>query len=189
MKDDPKVLLRVAHVLKNRGDYDGAAMLCKKVLELNPNHREGMTLLGIIMQEKGNLMEAADTYENQIRLYPEAPEGYYGLAHLYRGHGNRFKAAELFAKAAYLAPDRPEYQKDLAEAYIQVGMQDRALEALSRCKEIDPSDVFGYMKSGEIHLGKKDWMEAAREFGKVLSLQPEHPEAAILFLQAQSRIP
>jgi len=186
---EPEVLLRLAEFLKKQGEWDRALEVCLAAREIAPDHPGAAPLLAEIRAGRGDILEAVNAYEAHLKTSPRDPEAAFRLAEIYREHGSKFRAAELFSEAAFLAPREVRYQSRLADMYVQLGMQERALEVLERCKQLNPREVFFHIQAGRIRLDRKDWLEAAREFGEALKLDPGNQEALKGFLRAESRTP
>jgi len=113
--------------------YADAARLASHSLELQPNHREGLTTLVEAQLALGDLAGAAKASDTLKRLYPQSIEDVVGYAGdlvdwaLQQGHYEQ--AASLAAFALALKPDQPDVLKKLADVQFAVADFSAAAES------------------------------------------------------------
>jgi beta-barrel assembly-enhancing protease len=109
--------------LKGR-HYADAARFATHSLELQPNHREGLTTLAEAQLALGDLAGAAKASDLLKRLYPQSVEdvvGYAGdLVDWALQQGQYEQAAGLATFALALRPDQPDVLRKLADVQFEV---------------------------------------------------------------------
>ncbi len=72
------------------GDYSGAELACRQVLEWDPGVGEAWYILGVASQLLGKIAESVACYRNSVRLVPGNPEAWNNQAlHSPRSAGPR----------------------------------------------------------------------------------------------------
>ncbi len=145
-------------VLKNR--FNEARRVLTKLLELNPNDVELMSLLGNVYGIEGNLMKAEEWLGKALLLNPNYPRALYYMGEVYHEKEEYEKAIEIFAKAIEYYPE--DAKEDLADAYQNLGCslwearrREEALEAWETSLKYNPKQ-----KSA-----KKNLKEFTNEYG------------------------
>ncbi len=99
-------------VLKNR--FNEARRVLTKLLELNPNDVELMSLLGNVYGIEGNLMKAEEWLGKALLLNPNYPRALYYMGDVYHEKEEFEKAIEMFEKAIEnFSEDRKEDIADI----------------------------------------------------------------------------
>ena len=80
------------------GRFPEAIKTYKKLLELNPNHTDGMFSLGWLLKDEKRHREAAPIFKRAINLEPTADK-YYGLGMVYKEMDRHEDALVQFRKA------------------------------------------------------------------------------------------
>eukprot|EP00798_Chlamydomonas_sp_ICE-L_P003547 gene3547-13617_t len=79
--------------------------------------------------------------------------------------------------AAIDVKDSPLLYTKRAASYIRLRMPSAALKDFNRALEMDPTFLLGYMNRGRLQRTTCSFRGAARDFEKVLELQPGHKDA------------
>jgi cellulose synthase operon protein C len=74
-------------------------------------------------------------------------------------------------------PKLTSAQTTLATAYVATGQYDKALEMASKWKANSPTEIEPYLIKGQIHLKRKEFELAQKEFENALALDDKAPEA------------
>lgn len=120
------------------GNKPGVVSEMKRVIELDPNHVQGLNYLAYTWAEEGaNLAEAESLARRASELEPE--DGYIldtlGLILYKRGD---VREAIRFLEAAYrFQPTVPVIAEHLGDAYMKIAMVERALEMYNRALRLE----------------------------------------------------
>ncbi len=133
-----------------QGEYDAAAKLLQKAVELDPNFAEAWAELG---------RAHAFAYFNDLDHSAERLD----------------KARVAIEKAVSLAPDSPDVIEKYGD-YFYYGFRDyeRAVEQYQRLAVLRPNDASVFGSMGLIHRRQGRWKESLAEFRRALEIDPRN---------------
>lgn len=103
----------------NAGRAEDAAVEARAALTLDPDHPDGLRLLGLAERYRGNLARAVELVERAVRLNPDFAQGHHNLGSVYEAAGRFLDAAVCFHRALTLDPgntiNQERYEVALAE--------------------------------------------------------------------------
>jgi tetratricopeptide (TPR) repeat protein len=148
--------LHQAVSLAEHGDREAAMSLTSQLLETDPNFAPALKLKGMLLEEAGQTIDAADAYEHGLRFAPNDPDlllktGIYSLA-----AGDREKALSRLRRCVKLLPNDGDAQFYLAQAYHLNGQDELALTAIRQSVKADPDNPSVWQKYGELLCGTGD---------------------------------
>lgn len=115
-------LLNIANSEYLAENFDSAAMLAHRVLDLDPCNYIAIDILGLIEFELGNMEQSIDYFASSVKCNPSYTRGYLHLAVSLQILGRREEAAQFFNKAAALNPLDEELE-DVSD-FINFGQAD-----------------------------------------------------------------
>lgn len=160
-------------------------------MEGNTNRREKATELfqqAYRSQMQGNFVNAVQLYQESIDQHPTA-EAYTFLGWAY-SFLHRYADAIIECKKAIATdPDFGNPYNDVGSYLFKLGKLDEAIPWLEQAMvavRYEPRH-FPHMNLGRVYLAKGDPLQAAREFGKALEIEPRYRPArfALAALSAQ----
>ncbi|MGQ9801944.1 MAG: tetratricopeptide repeat protein [Candidatus Saccharicenans sp.] len=111
--DNPRVSLKLAQVLRLKGQADEAMELARGALEKNPHDLEGLTFLGDVYFEEGKFEAAKEVFYEMLNYYPLNVNARYKLGRINLGEGDVDKAFEYF--------------EPLIDSYLKKKKEDKAI--------------------------------------------------------------
>lgn len=90
--------------------------------------------------------------------------------------GNTEKAVEIFTKKASKNPASPECHTALGRALKRLGKIDEAKAEFRKATEVGPDYADGFYELGAMQESSRNWVDAARCFGRFLQLKPDASE-------------
>lgn len=159
------------------GQYDSAALVLRRSIQLAPGNASSHLNLGIAVAELGRHEEAIEAWNQTLYLDPTRGEAYYRMGSLLARLGRLAEAIKVLSRGVEVVPDFAGIWCNLGTAYAAQGQLDVALEALRRAVELNPSEVAAWYSLGTVrqHLGDAEGSLAALE--RVVELMPDSPEA------------
>ncbi|MCI0482753.1 MAG: tetratricopeptide repeat protein, partial [Candidatus Dadabacteria bacterium] len=182
-KDHYLAIEHLAEVNAAKGNYEKAAALYGRALELNPKPHFYLEL-GEVYEKLGRPAKSKELYRKAEKRYKDYAES--GI----KGHSRElvlFYAEKNINldRALELAKGDSEDTEDiyaydtLAWAYYKTGNPDKALDAINKSLRLGTKDTLLYYHAGAIYykLGKKE--EAKKYFDLVLATNPFFDKEAV----------
>jgi tetratricopeptide (TPR) repeat protein len=143
---------------------------------------------GYEAQAQGDVGIAMRLYQESLATYPTA-EAYTFLGWAYSFLGRYEQAIEECKNAIAIDPDFGNPYNDIGSYLTQLGKSDEAIPWLEQAlvaKRYEPRH-FPHVNLGRIYWAKGDLLQAIREFGKAVEIEPRHLFArrALALLSAQ----
>ncbi|MCZ6602692.1 MAG: DUF4388 domain-containing protein [Planctomycetota bacterium] len=201
--------VRLAETFASAGQTDEALEILRLSLEVDRNDHDMRRKYASLLEQLGKLEEAASevkilahmlleaghregavgAYQWAASLSPSdtvALEKLYGLrkeigggagadeagrelAQLYRKVGLKEKARDLYLELVEASDDDPDLDELLAKTYLELG---ETRSAASR-----------YRSAARLHLGRRNYDEAAEIYEQILKIDPENPEAQKIIIE------
>lgn len=133
LRSDPtssEAHVKLARLLADGGDVDGAATHYREALRLDPNLAPAHNNLAVILESTGHTDEAIAQYREGVRLEPQRAESRSNLAAALANAGHPAEGVEQFRAALQLKPQLAEARFGLASAYAQAGQVRQAVAEL-----------------------------------------------------------
>lgn len=197
-------------LMKQKGEYQFAEGLIKRLIALQPNSFKAWFSLGHLYQSQDNLSEAIAAYRQSIALQPNSPAVYNNLGYALQQQGNWEEAIACYQSAMELQPDCVEAEVNwanalysqgqlLPEKYIHYAEMNYSLG--SRCSQMgDVKTATAYYQHAasmqpdvpNIHyqLGRMlqqqaDYERAIACYRKTLELKPDFEDAQVQLNQLE----
>ena len=128
---------------------------------------------GDLAQRQGDLGEALRFYQESIQLHPTA-EAHTSLGWTYSFLQRYEDAIQECRTAIALNPEFGNPYNDIGLYLMQMGKLDAAVPWLEHALEAAQYDTphYPHLNLGRIALAKGDLLQAAREFGRALAVEP-----------------
>jgi predicted Zn-dependent protease len=138
MESYPKVQYYVAKIKFLSKDFDGALKEVESDLKANGDNDADLTLMGQIMVEKGNLVEASALFKKAQKINPKSYEALMGLADISTRQNNYDLALDLYKRALKEKGDEPIINKKMGDVYRLLGQGTLAVESYKLYLELNP---------------------------------------------------
>ncbi|EED36455.1 sulfotransferase [Luminiphilus syltensis NOR5-1B] len=171
----PPPLLAVMD-LQARGKRLQAEELCKRFMQKNPRHIEGMRLLAGIALEMGALDEAALLLTTAEKIAPANQRVQLDCVQLARRQNNHDEARRRANKLANSDPENLQFQSLAAIEALQVSDFEAALAGFERILEKQPNDPATLTSLGHTlkTIGRAE--EAINRYRKATAVRSGHGE-------------
>ncbi|MBC7362978.1 MAG: tetratricopeptide repeat protein [Candidatus Aminicenantes bacterium] len=140
--EDNRADLKLAQVLRLKGQGNRAIELAEAVLKKEPNSLEAMTLLGNLYYEEGKLEAAKDMFIKILNTYPSNVNARYRLGRIQLAEGEVDRAFEYF--------------EPLIENYLKKKREEKAVGLLGLILSVRRDYLPAMEKMAEILRQKKD---------------------------------
>lgn len=184
-RDDatPAVLGRLARAELLDGDPERAMSIARKSLELDPDQRDALDVLGGVLTAQANEERRADArkgYEDQaipllerlMKLDPQSVSAHEHLAENLLRRDELTRAEEVLKKLQALCPADPLSWRGLAGIYVEREDDESTLPQLIELSRIEQNDHTVPWKAGKILWKKGQPKEAVYWFRQALAIDP-----------------
>lgn len=144
-------------------------------------------------QERKGLKGRKIKYDDFVQTQKDAAITYRNVGRLYRKQAHEQVAEELLKQAVGFDPNNMNCLLDLGSLYQAKREPAKALQTYKRITHQRPNHPLGHFLAGNMLVHFKQWDEAERAYGKVISLAPKksdgYRELARLYLQRRQKLP
>jgi len=168
-------------------DYQKAAQILEKAVEVEPDNWEPHFYLANAYAELRRFTEAHQEYEKAKELNParaqevDSSQYAYWYDHFMPGvtalKGKEYQEAErLFQEAIQIDPSRTGAYSNLAFAYSKMGQRERSLQVYDTLLQMEPNNADALLSRGQIQRALKRCDQAIESWTKLLEVSPEEKE-------------
>lgn len=167
------VLLQKAISAHERGQLDNAVSMYNDILETKQDHSHANHNLGVILVQKGNLLEAIKRFEVALTSQPKIPQFWYSLIDAHYRNAEVTLAWELLQQATKFGASGRVFAE--MSNKIQKSLPNELLNI-----DVDDDDTYDLTSISEL-INSKRFVEAEENVQKLLSREPK--SARLLNLQ------
>jgi tetratricopeptide (TPR) repeat protein len=172
----PKALVAVTDLMA-QGKLLKAESLCRKFLQANPTHVEGMRLLADLAAQFGALEDAEYLLESAAEFEPgnvQVKIDFVGVLRKRQKFAQALSAAEKLYKEQ---PGNPQLQSLYAIEKMQMGDYEGALELFDGVLELLPGDAITLTSRGHALKTRGSQKHAIESYQAAIASNPWHGEA------------
>ncbi|HEY2134649.1 MAG TPA: tetratricopeptide repeat protein [Xanthobacteraceae bacterium] len=174
---DADALSAEAMRLRAAGRAAEAEALSRRILESEPAHLPTARLLGVIRDEAGDHVAAADLFARTAELAPDDADAYYNLGTSLLALSRPQDAAEQFRRAIALAPGHAKAYSNLSSALRSCGQFAEAEEACRHALTLAPESPTAWNNLGTTLADLGRLAQAADAFRRAVAIEPAFAEA------------
>ena len=177
-KKEADAALAAAHQAYGNGRLADVETLCRRILQVLPDHFDTLHLLGVsLSSDPKRLEEAEQVLRAAIAVSPRAANVYCDLGTVLFDL-KRFEDARVCQeKGIALNPNFPMALTNLGNTLMHLGQPLEALELHQRAIRLKPDYADAYCNRGMVELRIWHSEQAAESFERALAFQPKHQEA------------
>jgi tetratricopeptide (TPR) repeat protein len=175
-----KAELAEATALMQKGDYDAALPVLKKMLDEQPNDVNALYLTAVCHFQKKDLEEATVGLEKVTQLAPDFAPARVQLAACYDQRGDKERALVAYDAALKLDPDNLVALYNAGVLHYNAGHADKALPYFSRATQVKPDDDSALEMAGYCELQALHYAEALQYLERARALTKDPSRAATL---------
>ena len=172
----PEAMAIALQCLKN-GQFEEASGVCRKILEVAPEHPDAMHYAGVMAHEDGRSDEALALIERSLELAPDQPDWYSNLGIVRAGarrSRGRHRGVPAGDRAQAGARQRAWQPRRAAEG---AGQSRRGRGRVSDAIELNPKHADAYHNLAVLLSATDRAPEAVTCYCRALTLKPHYPEA------------
>jgi putative PEP-CTERM system TPR-repeat lipoprotein len=180
LKDDVEAQLRAGHLLLSGGLFEEARVRARAALQLQPNNRIALVLMGNTLAGMKNLEDAVSLMQRAIQVDPERAGVHVNLGVLQLARGEHAAAEQAFKRAVDVSRGAPEAQLALANFYRAVKRPADAEALLHAAHETTPQSVAVNQALASLYIETGRIDEAEAYFTTIVAIQKDAPSQLAL---------
>ena len=158
--------------LLHLGQLDTAELLCRRIIELEPQHPDALHVLGVVALRKGRAESGADFIRKSLEINPAQPHVHCSLGHAFRDLRQPGEALASYRRALQLEPNFAGALYSEGNALMDLGRADEALESYARAVALQPGYADAHLNRGNAFQSLGRLEEALASYQRALALQP-----------------
>ncbi len=143
-----------------QGDYAGALILLKAVLDKNPQDPNALYLTGMAYLRQNKLDEAAAAFLKVTELSPKFAAAFYQLGVCYQRQDKPEQALAEYEKSLALDPSNPDLLYNTGLILFGLTRVDEALARFEKALTLRPDDPAYLEMAGRCYINKSEFPKA-----------------------------
>jgi arylsulfatase A-like enzyme/Flp pilus assembly protein TadD len=182
---DPKEMINVLEYVDKgaayfaEAQYEKAAPLFKKVLELHPEDTEAYVTLGHIYEAMGENEKSIESFEKALELEPENLRIYIQLGVSYMKAEQYEKGLETFRRALDFNPRCKEAYSNMGLYHFKIQEWSKAKDLFQQVLDLDPRDSLANNYLSVVYQRLGDYEKAMSRAEAVLEKDPNNITALL----------
>jgi predicted O-linked N-acetylglucosamine transferase (SPINDLY family) len=183
--DDPEAHFRIGDFERRRGNHEAAIAAYHAALATGSRHPVLLNNLGLSLQERGQLDEAARCFAEAVERDPDLAQGYANLGEVLRRQ-HRFAAAiGAYARALALNPGDAKLWLNLGVCQHRAGAFSVARGSFERAHALEPDGPEILVNLAASLTAESRYAEALPLLRRALELRPDDAQAQSTLLYVQ----
>ena len=160
-----------------KGQYDLAENLAKKLTQQYPNHQFSWKVLGAVFKQTGKLQESLIANQRAVAISPNDTEAHYNLGITLQDLGRLEDAETSYKKSIAIKSEYGEAHYNLGITLQELGRLEDAAASYFKVIAINPEYGEAHYNLGVTlqELGRLE--EAAASYSKAIAIKPEYAQA------------
>jgi tetratricopeptide (TPR) repeat protein len=161
------------------GRFAEAERLYRRFLDQEPDHPDALNLLGVMLQDTGDLAGSIAVLSRAVAADPEFPEAFANLARAQCAAGDSAAAKLSCERAIALDPDLPEAHLQLARSLLALQANQSAIAAATRAADLSPGSADAQLFLGHAQIRLKNYPAAVTAYRAADRLAPDRFETLL----------
>ena len=153
-------------------DYKNAELLCYKIINIDPNHLDSLSLLATICAFHRNFVKAKELMEKAVEIQPENIIFLSNLGTTNKELGNLEEAINIYKKVLKINPNHTNSNYNLGLVFHSLRELKKAKNYLQKTTEIQKNFALAFFSLGNVHFELKEFKEALSCYQKTIEINP-----------------
>lgn len=159
---------RLANILSQQGDPNGAIEEYQAAILLNPRMSEAYNGLGAVYIDKHEWVHAEQVLQKGTYLAPQDHQAWFWLGRTRLAQEHFPQAEKALLQATQLEPNNPESHSDLALAFMAQGRIQEAKTALRKAIALQPDFSEAHHRLEQVRAARDDSKQLRESAQKIL---------------------
>ncbi|MCP3890379.1 MAG: tetratricopeptide repeat protein [Desulfobulbaceae bacterium] len=151
---------------------DEAERYAREALRWHGHSVKAINILGVVLQEKDQLLKAQHWFEQGLKIAPGNPQLLLNYADLLLALKQGKAAVKVFKKALALRPNHVITLLNFGAALNAIGQEGQAVQLLRRAVQLDPGNSDVHFNLATVYAAVYKSEESARHYEKAYELRP-----------------
>lgn len=147
----------------------------RALLQLNPDHVDGLHFRGVLLHQVGQHEAALELIRKAISLAPGQGAAHSNLGVVLLALNRPGEALESFDRAQAIHPESAEALVNRGNALLALERSGEALQSYDRALAINPGLMDAVLRRGQVLISSGRFDEALADFDRALALSPDLP--------------
>ena len=171
-RDNYELAFFLGETYFNDGQGELALSFMRRVLEVRPDHHEGLVFSGVILHERGDQVRAEKHLKRAVALYTDSFLPHFSLGAVYAAHGRLSRAVVLLERAVEIDPV-PQALFLLGSCLYEMGRLSGSIRVLQQLVRQDPANEEAHHLMGLAYLDRGWNRKALESFRLAQRLNPK----------------
>ena len=172
-----KQILTLAFENHKKSNFKLAESLYKKILKIDPNHIDSISLLGTLFLQEKFFDKGIELFNKALEINPNHVNALHNLGYAFIETGKTKEAEKLFLKVIEIQPKHTDAHYNLGNVYRRLGELYESKRFYEKAIQIQPENPRAYNNLGNIFKFIGNFEEAINSYNKAIQIQPNHPNA------------
>jgi predicted TPR repeat methyltransferase len=178
--------IAVAMTYHQNGHLAAAEEIYQQVLQIVPDHPDGLHYAGVVAHQQGRREDAIDLMGRSLELTPDQADWHSNIGVVLLERARFVEAAAAFRRAIAIAPGHVNAHNNLGVALRALKKTRAAERSYRKAIRLDPGHRDAHHNLGVLLYSQRRVREAVAEFCKVITLDPRHAQSLRLLALAHS---
>jgi len=176
-KQSLKAIFAEALEYYKKKDFKTAEIYCYKILSINQNHFDSLSLLSNLFAVNKDFDKAKEFLDKAIKIEPENTTILNNLGSAYKELGNTEKAIFFYQKVLNINSNHTNANYNLGLLFYKLKELKRAKEYLEKTVKIQPNYAFAHYSLGNLQKEFKELKKAKASYLKAIEIRPTFASA------------
>jgi tetratricopeptide (TPR) repeat protein len=154
------------------GRQEQAEAICLDIVRRQPDHADGLYLLGLIAYERRDFDSAIDYLKKTLNIDPGHADAYLNLGNALQGKGLFDEAIANYRRAADLCPGNADILNNMGVALTTGGRVDEAINCYQEAIRQNPDNALSYNNLGNTLRAKGNYEGSVQCFKRAIRINP-----------------
>ncbi len=155
-----------------KNDLKNAEMLCYKILSIDPNHLDSISLLSTVSAIQRDFLKAKELMEKALKIQPRNISFLSNLGTAYQEMGNLKEAMNNYEKALAINPNHTNANYNLGLVFYKLGELKSAKSYLKKTVNIQKNYALAFLSLGNVHSDLNELKDSVSCYQKAIELNP-----------------
>ena len=153
-------------------DYKNAEICCYKILSIDPNHFDSISMLATLSAINGNFDKAVELLRKAIEIEPKNTVAINNLGTAYQKLGQLKEAVNYYQKVLQINPKHANANYNLGIVFYKLNELKKAKSYLKKTTDIQNNYALAFFGLANVHVDLKEYNDAVRCYQKAIEINP-----------------